>query len=287
MIRALLLPICVATVLSASAPAVAASIEGPWSVDPGQTVEMTVSGGVAGGRLEFWGPVTRDGQGSLLASGDAAGGSVPVTAPDRPGSYELRYVGPSGALLARREFEVAAVPIRLWVPEQMGAGVLGTVRWHGPAGPADMIQIVDPASGAVVSEAAAEGAPGAENATMIRAPTAIGDYHLRYVGGARGSVLRVLPVRVGPSRTWMRAPAHVGAGEAFDARWYGFPEPGQVFQIVDPSTGTEVATAQGEPAESGVSARLTAPRRAGAYRIRFVDTGTGQVHSDLPLHVGN
>lgn len=285
MIRALLLAVCAACLLLAPSRALAASIEGPWTVDPGQTVDMTIEDGVAGGRLEIWGPVTQDGRGSLLASGDAAGGSVPVTAPNRSGSYELRYVAPSGALLARREFEVAGVPVILSVPQQLGAGIPGEVRWRGPAAPGDMIQIVDPDSGAVISETAAEGTAGAENFAVIRAPVEIGDYHLRYVSGAQSAVLRVLPIRVGPSRTWLRSPIEVFAGETFAVEWHGPAEAGQTFEIFDPASGAVVGSAAPEPGPASVSARLRAPVRPGLYRVRFVNTETGQVHSDLPLDV--
>lgn len=285
MVRAFLLRFCIACSLLIPGLAAGASVEGPFTVDPGQTVEMTITGGVAGGRLELWGPVTRSGRGELLAGGEAASGKIPVTAPNQPGSYELRYLAPSGALLARRSFDVAAVPVTLSVPEQLGAGIPGEVRWRGPAGPGDRLQIVDPATGAVLSETAAEGAPGAENSAMIRGPEAIGDYHLRYLSGARGAVLLVLPIRVGPSRTWLRSPAEVSAGESFPAVWYGPSEPGQAFRIVNPASGAVVTSAAGAPGPDSVSATLRAPPRAGRYRLRFVNTETGQVHSDLPLFV--
>jgi hypothetical protein len=272
----------------ASGPALqlaqAAAIEAPFTVDPGQTVSVTVTGGVTGGRLEIWGPVTQTGRGGLLAGGEAAGGPVPVTAPNEPGSYELRYVSPGGGLLARRSFEVAAHPVRLWVPEQLGAGIPGAVRWRGPARPGDRLQIVDPATGAVVSEAAAEGSAGAENLTMVRAPQAIGDYQLRYVSG-QGIVQRVLPIRVGPSRTWLRSPIEVFVRESFPVTWHGPAEEGQMFQIVEPESGTAVVSAAPETGPASVSATLRAPARAGNYRLRLVNTQTGQVYADLPLDV--
>lgn len=284
MIRALLVPFCVACSLLIAAPASAASIEGPFTVDPGQTVEMTVTGGVAGGRLEIWGPVTQSGRGSLIASGEVSGGSIPVTAPDRSGSYELRYISPSGALLARRSFDVAAVPVTLSVPQQLGTGIPGEVRWKGPAARGDRLQVVDPATGEVVSETAAEGQPGAWNSSVIRGPGAIGDYRLRYVTGG-GAILRVLPIRVGPSRTWMRSPIEVFVGEAFPVSWEGPAEPGQQFQVVNPASDSVVSSAAPETGPTGLSATLRAPGRPGPYRVRLVNTETGQVYSDLPLDV--
>lgn len=284
MIRALLVPFWVVCSLLIAAPASAASIEGPFTVDPGQTVEMTVTGGVSGGRLEIWGPITQSGRGQLMAGGDVSGGSVPVTAPNQPGSYELRYVSPSGELLARRSFEVAAVPVTLSVPQQLGTGIPGEVRWKGPAATGDRLQIVDAASGQVVSEVAAEGKPGVWNSSVIRGPGAIGQYRLRYVSGG-GSVLRVLPIDVGPSRTWMRSPIEVFVGESFKVSWEGPAEPGQRFQLVNPASNAMVSSAAPQTDPNGISATLTAPGRPGLYRVQLVNTETGQVYSDLPLDV--
>ena len=222
MIRALLLSFCLAFSPLIAATASAASIEGPFTVDPGQTVEMMVTGGVSGGRLEIWGPVTQSGRGSVIASGEVSGGSVPVTAPDRSGSYELRYVSPSGALLARRSFEVAAVPVTLSVPQQFGTGIPG---------------------------------------------------------------LRVLPIQVGPSRTWLRSPIEVFVGEPFPVSWEGPAEPDQQFQLVNPASDSVVSSATPETGPRGLSATLRAPGRPGHYRVRLVNTQTGQVYSDLPLDV--
>ncbi len=261
------------------------SIEAPWSVDPGQKLDVTVSGGVAGGQLQIWGPVNHaTTPGRLLASGAATGGSVPVTAPNVPASYQLRYVGPSGEILARRSFEVAAVPVRLWVPEAIGSGLPVDIRWRGPARPGDFIQIVDPARGAVVSEAAAEGQPGAENVTRLTAPQQGGDYEVRYVAGAEGAVLRTLPVTVGRGRTWMRSPALVNTGESFRVEWFGPVEPDHRFQIVNAAGSAVVSARPDTDGEKGF-ARFTAPPTPGRYRMRYVNAATGQVHSDLPLVV--
>ncbi len=260
----------------------------PWTVDPGAKLEVAISGG-SGGRLEIWGPITQHGRGDMLAGGAVPGNRVPITAPNAPGSYELRYLGPTGELLAQRSFEVAAVPIRLWLPLQLGVGAPGEVRWRGPARPGDAIQIVDPATGSVVSETAAEGTPGAENITMIEGPPRAGQYALRYVSRERGAVLRVLPISVGPWRSstndWMRVPISVTADEPFQVRWYGPASPEHLFQLIDPASGTVVASARGAETETGVAATMEAPGRAGKYRMRFVDTASGQVLSDLPFTV--
>jgi Ca-activated chloride channel family protein len=262
-----------------------ASIEGPWTVDPGQKVTVTISGGVSGGQLQIWGPVTQSSSGRVLAAGESSGGSVPVTAPSAPGSYELRYVNQAGAVLARRTFEVASFPIRLSIPDQPGTGLPVDVRWHGPARPGDVIQIVDPARGVVVSEGPAEGQPGAQNVTRLRMPQQPGEYQLRYVDGARGGVLRTLPISVGPPRTWLRSPTQVNVRESFRVEWNGPVEPDQMFQLVDPTGSAVISARPGTAGEEQAFATFTAPSKPGRYRVRYVNTATGQMHSDLPLVV--
>ncbi len=300
--RMVLLPVCLAALIAAPAFAAEApppgdaegrplliaqraSIEAPWTVDPGQKVGVTVSGGVAGGQLQLWGPVTQRGRGQLLASGAATGGSVPVTAPSRPGSYELRYVNQAGVTLARRSFEVAGVPVRLKVAKEIGAGFPVEIRWHGPARPGDMIQIVDPNRGVVVSEAPAEGQSGAENVTRLRMPQQPGEYLVRYVGGAERAVLRALPVSVGPPRTWMRSPSLATVGESFRVEWNGPVDPDDRFQLVNPANDSVVTAKPGSDSGDRAFATFTAPRKPGRYRVRYVNKSTGQVQSDLPLVV--
>ena len=292
MIRACVLAPCLAGALmlgqspaaaSGPAPALelaqAAAITAPSTVDPGSVVTVTVPGARADGRVELWGPVTETGRGARI-DGVPAADTVSIAAPMRPGSYELRYVGPGGDVRARATLDVAAVPVTLEVPEKMSAGLDVRVRWQGPARPGDMLQIVDPASGRVVSEVPAVGAPGDRMETEMRAPEALGAYRLRYWSASREAMLRSLPVEVIRGNAWLRSPLTVRAGETFEAEWNGPVSREQEFRVVDPLTDTVLTTKPG-----GESATLTAPTRTGSYRVRYVNTETGFTHADLPLTV--
>lgn len=270
--------------LAAGAPvrlAQAAAIDAPSTVDPGATVAVSLSGVTPGGRVEVWGPVSSAGKGSRLASVAVGDAFATLDAPRRAGSYELRYVTPSGAVQARTVLDVSASPVMLDLPERMSAGLGARVRWRGPAAPGDMLQIVDPETGSVVSEAPAAGQPGTETETTIRAPERTGAYRLRYWSGERRAVLRALPVRVVKGKAWLRTPAQVSAGARFAVQWSGPTGAGHAFRIVDPASGSVLASQPGSD-----TATLTAPDRPGGYRIRYVNSETGQVLSDLPLRVG-
>ena len=256
------------------------AIEAPGTVDPGDSVVVTFRGATGDGWFELWGPITHTGRGGRLAIEPATGGRATLRAPMDPGSYELRFLTPGGVLRARTPFDVAAVPVTLSVPEQMGKGLETEIRWHGPARPGDLLQIVDPATGAVVSEVPAVGTPGARNITPIRSPEAPGDYLLRYVSGSRSVVLRSLPVTVVEGKAWLRSPVEVFAGEEFNVQWNGPLGDDHAFQVIDPVNDVVVSSQPGAE-----SATLVAPGRPGDYRIRYVDVATGFVHADLPLQV--
>ena len=281
---ALVVPAMTAPPVAAETPglrlAQAGAIQAPSTVDPGASISVTLPGGDADGRIELWGPVTETGRGERLDSVPAAD-AVALMAPVRPGSYELRYVGPDGAVRARRSLDVAAVPVTLEVPEQLSAGLDTKVRWRGPGNPGDMLQIVDPASGMVLSEApAVAAAPGDKTETVLRAPERLGDYRLRYWSAPRDTVLRSLPVKVVKGNAWLRAPLTVHRGAPFEVQWYGPISDDQAFRIVDPLTDTVVKS---YPAAD--KATLAAPSRTGNYRIRYVNTETGHLLADLPLRV--
>lgn len=258
----------------------AGSIRAPSTVDPGASVMVTVPDARTTGRIELWGPVTQSGRGSMIDRVPAAG-SVSFVAPSRPGSYELRHVGPGGEVLARTTLDVAAVPVTLSVPEKMSAGIEARVRWRGPAEPGDALQIVNPATGIVLEEVPAVGVPGDETETVMPAPDRTGEFHLRYWSASRNAALRSLPVEVVSGNAWLRMPIAARRGERFEVQWKGPVGESHAFRIVDPLTDTVIGSQPG-----AAEATLVAPTQTGDYRIRYVNTETGDVLADLPLNVG-
>ena len=172
------------------------AIQAPEAVDPGQAVTVSILDGKTGGRLELWRIADDGGKHERLGSVAVEGSRVAITAPGDPGSYRLRYVSADGRARASQPLEVTALPIVLSVPEQMRAGREAEVRWRGPAGSGDLLRIVDPDSGAVLSEVAATGSPGLENLTVLPAPDRTGDFILEYRSREPDATLRRLPISV-------------------------------------------------------------------------------------------
>ena len=81
-------------------------------------------------------------------------------------------------------------------------------------------------------------------------------------------------------------PIEVRAGERFTVEWRDAPGTGLVYELADPATGTALQSVPATDASGAtVAGRLTAPQRAGHYRVRIVSAETGFVISDLPLDV--
>lgn len=260
------------------------TISAPDTVDRGEAVPVTITGGPAGGRLELWGPITTGNAGARISGMSVGAGPVTITAPEAAGSYELRYLDSAGKLLARTDLDVAATPVSLSIPDPVGAGYATRVDWIGPANPGDMIQIVDPATGQVEAEVPAAGKPGVYNTATLRAPEVPGTYRIQYWSGASGVSLESLPVQVADGTAWLRSPTEVNAGARFSVEWEGPHDPAQAYQLVDPQSG-RVLDSVADAGEDGTSVRLTAPRKPGEYRVRYVNTSTGFVLADLPLDV--
>jgi Ca-activated chloride channel family protein len=265
------------------------ALSAPETVDTGQSISVTVTGGQADGRIEVWGPFTglTTGQGGQRVSASAASdGMATVMAPEEAGTYELRYLDGAGAVLATTIVEVAATPVSLALPDPLGAGYDAPVQWRGPGAEGDRIQVYDPASGQVVAEAPATGQPGQLNTTMLRMPEARGTVEIRYWRGTRQVALRVMGAEVGKGIGVLRSPVEVVAGSTFTVEWTGPAGPDQVYQLVDPKTGSvllEVPALDASGAAHPV--QMVAPNRPEDYRVRYVNTGSGFIVADLPLDV--
>lgn len=264
-----------------------ASIGLPESVDRGQAVSVTISGGGPVGMLEVWGPTGTAIAGRTVSETPVVNGVAALNAPADAGSYEVRYYDSSGRLSARSELEVAASPVQLSIPDPVGAGYNAAIDWTGPADPGDTIQFVDPANGTVVAETPALGQPGALNRSILRAPEQAGQYVLRYWSSRARMALSELPLPVGDGVAWLRVPTEVVAGSQFLAEWMGPGDPAYAYQVIEPTSGSVLnsSAAQLGADGAGLPARLTAPEKPGSYRVRFVNMATGFVLADLPLDV--
>jgi len=161
---------------------VGATVTGPEQIGAGSAFEV-----------EWTGPDNQRDFITIVATGapdrsylsyrySSSGNPVSLSAPDDPGSYELRYVtGQASQVLARRPIQVTEVSATVTGPEQIGAGSTFEVGWTGPDNQRDFITIV--AAGASDRSYLSYRYSSSGNPVSLRAPVDPGSYELRYVSG--------------------------------------------------------------------------------------------------------
>ncbi|MCC7464420.1 MAG: VWA domain-containing protein [Gammaproteobacteria bacterium] len=178
---------------------VSASVTAPATVAAGAVFKVTWTG--PGNALDFvtivnaseaegrYGPYAHTRKGATLE----------LTAPDQPGSYEVRYLtGQTYATLGRAKVAVTANTASLQAPAEAVGGSTFAVTWKGPNNALDYITIVAPT--------AAEGTWGSYaytskgNPSRLLAPLKAGAYEVRYATGQSHVTLARAPIRIMPAK---------------------------------------------------------------------------------------
>jgi len=211
------------------------------------------------------------------------GSPATLTAPDEPGTYEVRYVtGQGGNTLASEPITVIAVGATVAGPPEVPAGSEFAVDWTGPDNDRDYVTIVEAGAreGAYTSyQYTRSGSPA-----TLTAPIEPGAYELRYVTGRGNATLASAPVAVTTISASLSAPASVAAGERFEVTWEGPDNPRDYVTIVA-AGAREGAYTSYQYTRRGSPATLTAPNEPGAYEVRYV-TGTGdRTLASVPISV--
>lgn len=199
------------------------------------------------------------------------GNPVTITAVEKPGKYELRYVfSHTRKVLAKEDITVTPVTAAVEGPATVGAGSLFAVNWTGPNNRADYITIVPEGAGnrEYLSYAYTNrGSPG-----KITAPDKPGAYEIRYVTGQTRTVLASAKITVTKAEVTLKAPSSAAAGSSFTVDWTGPDNKSDYITIVPPDAEDRkylsyAYTTRGSPA------KIKAPDQAGEYEVRYV---TGQ-----------
>ena len=217
-----------------------------------------------------------------------ASGSVELLTPDTPGSYEARFylTLPEGGhrVIGRSAlFETSAATASLVAPQQVAAGTRFEIMWTGPAGQGDMI-VMEPLDGTPAVGRPASTRTYSSPATF-QAPTAEGEYELRYLTGQTGTVLATLRVEVIAAVVTITAPAEVAADTFFDVFVGGAVAPQDAIILVRAGAPDQGAETFG-PARRvyGPRVQSRAPAEPGEYELRYVNA-RGEVLQRLPLTV--
>ncbi len=207
------------------------------------------------------------------------GSPAKVRVPDRPGTYEIRYVtGQQNEILARRTVVALAARVELVAPDQAPAGASIPVKWSGaPNNPGDFITIVRP--DAERSAHTAFFGPrdvDPENARLL-VPPQPGLYEIRYVTAQTNEILARRPLIAAATSATLDAPASAPAGSRIKVTWTGPDNDGDFITVVPPDAPkgqfTQYFNTKGlNPDE----ATLPLPTRPGTYEIRYVVGGSDE-----------
>jgi hypothetical protein len=216
----------------------------------------------------------------VYTRGDGSG-SLSLTTPSEPGSYELRYMtGKRNVVIGRRALSVGDLAASLRFPPRVGMGAALPVEWTGPGNPRDYITIVAPDAGARdYSDYVYTTAP----TVSLTAPETPGAWEVRYLTADSSRILARASLTVVAASASLQAAATVPARGELEVRWSG---PGNELDYI-------AITAVGKPKEHleysytrrGNPVLVRAPATPGEYELHYLTGRTDQSLAAQALRV--
>jgi Ca-activated chloride channel family protein len=205
----------------------------------------------------------------------AAGSPARFAVPDRPGTYELRYVvAASNQVLARRTIVALAATVGIEAAESAPAGSRLPVRWTGPNNRGDFITVVAPGDPDHAYKDYFDTGQTAADAGALELPMAAGTYELRYVSGQSNQVLARRSVVVTPVTATLEAPDSGAAGSSVEVRFSGPNNPKDYITVVAPDAPHNAYLDYFSPRDAPSGKRpIKLPDKPGSYELRYVAGG--------------
>ena len=246
-----------------------ASVSAPATVAAGSTFEVKWTGPNNERDYVTIGETTPGGRLYLDYKYSREGSPVKLSAPEKPGNYEVRYIlGVGDTVIARQPITIGSVTASLTAPAQVAAGAKFKVSWSGPNNPRDFITMVKAGTAEKTYERYAYTDKG--STLELIAPDEPGNYELRYATGTAYLTLARAAIVVGAISGTITGPAQAIAGETFKVSWKG-PDNARNFVTIVPKGAREGAytgsyfytTPQNMPGT------LVAPLASGEYELRY------------------
>ncbi len=209
------------------------------------------------------------------------GSPAAITAPDEPGTYELRYVlNESDRTLVARTISVVAVEASLEAPASVGAGGKIEVEWTGPNNARDYITIVEVGADEGSYNSYAYTSTGSP--LIITAPDGLGVYEIRYVMGQSDATLASREIELKEVSGSLRILNNPVPGGVIEVEWTGPNNARDYITIVE--QGAREGAYEGYAyTERGSPAVFDVPSAPGAYEVRYVIDGSDRTLASLPI----
>ena len=239
----------------------------------GATIQVSFSGAPAGAKNWIGIAQKTDPDEAYLDWGYVTGsaGSLKLNVPEEQIEYEVRYhlANPDGSsrVIGRSApFTPRRVAASLKAAPEVAAGSTFPVSWTGPNNERDYVTIVP--------KGAAEGAyldykyTRDGNPLTLSAPTAEGDYELRYASDNSGRTLASLPIHLKLGSYTLQAPASAVGGSELQVKWSGPNNSGDYVTVV--KKGADVGTYTSYfYTRDGNPGKLKLPTAPGEYELRY------------------
>ncbi|MCP5104813.1 MAG: VWA domain-containing protein, partial [bacterium] len=206
-----------------------------------------------------------------------------LTAPDKPGAHEVRYVmGQSRKVLARVKISVTAVTAGLDCPASVPAGSSFQVKWTGPDNKSDYITIAakDAADRNYLSYAyTSRGSPA-----TLTAPDKTGVFQVRYVMNQSRTVIARRDITLTAITAKVSAPASVAGESKFQVSWQG-PNYKRDYITIAEAGAPDKTYLSYAYTSRGLPSSLKAPAKPGKYEVRYVLGQSKRVLARAPVIV--
>ncbi len=193
-----------------------------------------------------------------------------LTAPGKPGEYQIRYSTKEHEILAQQTFTVTPATATISTKKEIIAGAQFDVEWTGPDNASDMIALYDNTTNERLSFTYFSGINVISPATLT-APEKPGNYEIRYLSNFHP--LDSQAIIVTPAIATLNAAIEVPLGYKFYVNWSGPKNKDDIIGIYKPETNRRYNFTYISNKESDASIILTAPLTPGAYEIRYFTTG--------------
>lgn len=212
------------------------------------------------------------------------GNPLKITAPEKPGDYEVRYIlGQGDTIIATQKVTVGSITTTLTAPAQAAAGSRISVGWQGPGNPRDYLTIVK--AGAAERTWGRYEYVTKGNPVTLLAPDAPGEYEVRYLS-AQNATLARSKLTIGALTGSITGPAKVVAGDAFKVSWKGPDNPRNFITVVpNGAREGEYSASYGYTTTRDKPVNLFAPLKPGQYELRYSTGETYYTIARAPLEV--
>ncbi len=281
-----------------------ATLEAPDSVPMSSRVLVTWTG--PDGKLDdlqLFDPAARSGDGMIVDRqrlGSDKGypqQQATVIAPAVPGDYQLRYYhGEQRKIIATRALKVTEAEVGLEAPEEVSIASRVTVRWTGPGGTLDDLELFDPRArngdGQILDRQRLGSDKGFDQRqASVVAPAQPGEYELRYWNGDNRKVLATRVLRVVDAEVALEAPASVPAASRITVGWTGPGAALDDLEMFDPRARNgdgmilDRQRLRSDKSFEDRRATVVAPAKPGEYELRYWNGDNRQVLATRTVQV--